>query len=63
MLAQRQRPDERTNVKPVPSDGQLEGLLQQLKITATPLLAPLTVEERTAAGTVEASPTHDRIGC
>jgi hypothetical protein len=38
-----------------PSDAQLEEALQQLKIIAAPLLAPLTAEERTAAGTEETS--------
>jgi hypothetical protein len=38
-----------------PSDAQLEEALRQLKITAAPLLAPLTAEERTAAGTEETS--------
>jgi hypothetical protein len=41
----------------LPSDAQLEEALQQLKIIAAPLLAPLTAEERTAAGTEETSPT------
>jgi hypothetical protein len=42
----------------VPSNAQLEEALRQLKITAAPLLAPLTAEERTAAGTEETSATQ-----
>jgi hypothetical protein len=46
--------------KPVSFDGQLREAPQQLKVTATPLLAPLTADERTAAGTEESSSTHNR---
>ena len=36
-----------------PSDAQLEEALGQLKMTAAPLVAALTAEERAAAGTEE----------
>ena len=61
MLAQVQRPDERTHFKTVRSDCQLEEALQQLKIAAIPLLAPLTAEERAAAGIEESSSTHNGV--
>jgi hypothetical protein len=57
MLLQVQHPELRSSSKTVPSDAQLDQALQQLKITAAPLLAPLTAEERTAAGTEESSAT------
>jgi hypothetical protein len=57
MLLQGQHPELRSSSKTVPSDVQLDEALQQLKITAAPLLAPLTAEERTAAGTEETSAT------
>jgi hypothetical protein len=57
MLLQVQHPELRSSSKTVPSDAQLDQALQQLKITAAPLLAPLTAEERTAAGTEETSAT------
>src|ERR1700739_992855 len=45
MLLQGQHPELRSPSKTVPSDVQLDEALQQLKITAAPLLAPLTAEE------------------
>ena len=50
-----QHSESQSSVKTVTSDTQLEEALQQLKIAAAPLLAPLTAEERTAAGTEETS--------
>jgi hypothetical protein len=55
MLVQFQHPDLQRSFKTVPSETQLEEALQQVKTTAAPLLAPLTAEERTAAGTDETS--------
>ena len=57
MLVQVQHSESQSSLT-VPSDGQLEEALRQLKITAAPLLAPLTAEERTAAGTEETSATQ-----
>ena len=51
MLLKVQHAQSRSPMRSVPSEAQLEEALQQLKITAAPLLAPLTAEERTAAGT------------
>jgi hypothetical protein len=56
MLAKVQHSESRSPFKTVPSRAQLEEALQQLKITAAPSFAPLTAEERTAAGTEETSP-------
>jgi hypothetical protein len=56
MLVQAQHPESQLSCKAVPSDEQLEEAVQQLKTKATPLLTPLTAEERTAAGTEETSP-------
>ena len=56
MLVHVQHSESQSSFKTVPSDAQLEEALRQLKITAAPLLAPLTAEERTAAGTEETSP-------
>ena len=56
MLIHVQHSQSPSSLKTVPSDAQLEEALQQLKITAAPLLAPLTAQERTAAGTEETSP-------
>ncbi len=56
MLVQAQHPESHISCKAVPSDEQLEEAVQQLKTKATPLLTPLTAEERTAAGTEETSP-------
>jgi hypothetical protein len=53
MLVHVQHSESQSSFKTVPSDAQLEEALRQLKITAAPLLAPLTAEERTAAGTEE----------
>jgi hypothetical protein len=50
-----QHSESQSSVKTATSDTQLEEALQQLKIAAAPLLAPLTAEERTAAGTEETS--------
>ena len=55
MLVRFQHPEAQSSFKTVPSDAQLEEALRQLKIAAAPLLAPLTAEERTAAGTEETS--------
>jgi hypothetical protein len=55
MLVHVQHSQSQSSFKTVPSDAQLEEALRQLKITAAPLLAPLTAEERTAAGTQETS--------
>jgi hypothetical protein len=55
MLVQVQHSESQSSVKTVTPDTQLEEALQQLKIAAAPLLAPLTAEERTAAGTEETS--------
>jgi hypothetical protein len=55
MLVQAQNPDVQRYFKTVKSEGQLEEALQQLKLAAVPLLAPLSAEERTAAGTEETS--------
>jgi hypothetical protein len=55
MLVQVQHSESQSSFKAVASDAQLEEALRQLKITAAPLLAPLTAEERTAAGTGETS--------
>ena len=55
MLVHVQHSESPSCFKTVPSDAQLEEALQQRKITAAPLLAPLTAEERTAAGTEETS--------
>ena len=49
MLAQVRQTDSPS----APSDAQLEEALRQLKMTAAPLVAALTAEERTAAGTEE----------
>jgi hypothetical protein len=49
MLAQVRQTDSPS----APSDAQLEETLRQLKMTAAPLVAALTAEERTAAGTEE----------
>jgi hypothetical protein len=57
MLVQVQHSESQRSLNTAPSDAQLEEALQQLKITAAPLLAPLTAEERTAAGTEETSST------
>jgi hypothetical protein len=57
MLVQVQHSESQSSLT-VPSDAQLEEALRQLKITAAPLLAPLTAEERTAAGTEETSATQ-----
>jgi hypothetical protein len=61
MLVQVQHSESQSSVKTVTSDTQLEEALQQLKIAATPLLAPLTAEERTAAGTEETSPAVNGV--
>jgi hypothetical protein len=53
--------ESQSSVKTVPCDAQLEEALQQLKIAAAPLLAPLTAEERTAAGTEETSPAANGV--
>ena len=58
MLVQVHHPELRSSSKTVPSDALLDEALQQLKITAAPLLAPLTAGERTAAGTEETSATY-----
>jgi hypothetical protein len=55
MFVHVQHSESQSAFKSVPSDAQLEEALRQLKITAAPLLAPLTAEERTAAGTEEPS--------
>ena len=55
MLVHVQHSQSQSSLNPVPSGAQLEEALRQLKITAAPLLAPLTAEERTAAGTGETS--------
>ncbi len=55
MFVHVQHRSRRAPSKSVPSDAQLEEALRQLKMTAAPLLAPLTAEERTAAGTEETS--------
>jgi hypothetical protein len=55
MFVHVQHSESESAFKSVPSDAQLEEALRQLKITAAPLLAPLTAEERTAAGTEETS--------
>jgi hypothetical protein len=55
MLVHVQHSESQISFKTVPSDAQLGEALRQLKITAAPLLAPLTAEERTAAGTEETS--------
>ena len=60
MLVQVQHSESQSSLT-VPSDAQLEEALRQLKITAAPLLAPLTAEERTAAGTEETSPTVNGV--
>jgi len=52
--------DEWTYSNRSPVTASFEEAPQQLKVTATPLLAPLTAEERTAAGTEESSSTHNR---
>lgn len=57
MSVQVQHSESQRSLNTAPSDAQLEEALQQLKITAAPLLAPLTAEERTAAGTEETSST------
>jgi hypothetical protein len=57
MLVQVQHSESQSSLT-VPSDAQLEEALRQLKIAAAPLLAPLTAEERTAAGTEETSATQ-----
>lgn len=54
-LVQVQHSESHSSFKTVTSDAQLEEALKQLKIAAVPLLAPLTTEERTAAGTEETS--------
>ena len=51
MLAQVRQTDSPS----APSDAQLEEALRQLKMSAAPLVAALTAEERTAAGTEETS--------
>lgn len=61
MLVEVQHWESQSSFKAVPSDAQLEQALQQLKIAAAPLLAPLTAEERTAAGTEETSPTVNGV--
>ena len=55
MLVHVQHSESQSSLKSVPSDTQLGEALRQLKITAAPLLAPLTAEERTAAGAEETS--------
>jgi hypothetical protein len=55
MLMQFQNPELQLPVKTVASEAQLEEALHQVKAKAAPLLAPLTAEERTAAGTEETS--------
>ena len=57
MLLQVQHSESQRSLNTVPSDAKFEEALQQLKIAAAPLLAPLTAEERTAAGTEETSST------
>jgi hypothetical protein len=61
MLVQVQHSESQSSVKTVTSDTQLEEALQQLKIAAAPLFAPLTAEERTAAGTEETSPAANGV--
>jgi hypothetical protein len=61
MLVQVQHSESQTSGKTVTSDTQLEEALQQLKIAAAPLFAPLTAEERTAAGTEETSPAANGV--
>jgi hypothetical protein len=61
MLVQVQHLESQSSFKTVPSDAQLELALRQLKIAALPLLAPLTTEERIAAGTEETSPTVNGV--
>ena len=61
MLVQVQHSESQSSVKTVTSDTQLEEALQRLKIAATPLFAPLTAEERTAAGTEETSPAANGV--
>ena len=53
MLVQVRHSESQSSFKAVPTDAQLQEALQQLKTAAAPLLAPLTAEERTAAGTEE----------
>jgi hypothetical protein len=53
MLAQVRQAESRSSTPSAPSDAQLEEALRQLKMTAAPLVAALTAEERTAAGTEE----------
>ena len=61
MLVQVQHSESQTSGKTVTSDTQLEEALQQLKVAAAPLFAPLTAEERTAAGTEETSPAANGV--
>jgi hypothetical protein len=61
MLVQVQHSESQSSVKTVTSHTQLEEALQQLKIAAAPLLAPLTAKERTAAGTEETSPAVNNV--
>jgi hypothetical protein len=56
MLAQVRQAESRSSTRSAPSDAQLEEALRQLKMTAAPLVAALTAEERTAAGTEETPP-------
>jgi hypothetical protein len=55
ILVHVQHSQSQSSLNAVSSDAQLEEALHQLKMTAAPLLAPLTAEERTAAGTEETS--------
>jgi hypothetical protein len=57
MLLQVQHSESQRSLKTVPADAKFEEALQRLKIAAAPLLAPLTAEERTAAGAEETSST------
>jgi hypothetical protein len=61
MLVQVQHSESQSSGKTVTSDTQLEEALQQLKVAAAPLFAPLTAEERTAAGTEETSPAANGV--
>jgi hypothetical protein len=61
MLLRLQHAESRSSTRSAPADAQLDEALQQLKITAAPLLAPLTAEERAAAGTEETSPDENAV--
>lgn len=61
ILIRVQQAESRSSTRSAPSDAQLKEALQQLKITAARLLAPLTAAERTAAGTEETSPAETDV--